>query len=169
MEQKYISIFLKTKKEINNEFWLKWYQDTKKIVELVGYKITHLGIDSENFDSGKIRTFIKNENKIINEIKNENKINSISVISLPEDYKTAAFDYDITIGMDKINIIASMKKEIFLNNEVNEKKLIDYISKYGEKGTGEIFEMGGEEFPLGYAAGFNEESFYKTLKIIKKI
>lgn len=109
----------------------------------------------------------KNEKKVLNEIKSGQEIKYISMFSLPEDFQSASFDYDVMIVRNSQFTTVTVNKGDF--NKIDEQKLVQLLSKYVNKGQCEIYEMDRYESPLIYASKANPTSFFKTLKIIKEI
>ena len=111
----------------------KWYS-TRKVVKLVsicwksceklGYKLTHIGIQSKSFCSGKILTVARKKKDILASIADGEKPLSLSCYSLPKDYRIASFDYDFYVFVRKnifrlswrrMIIVSLTVKVLFLN------------------------------------------------------
>ena len=54
MENETISITFNCDVDGDNAKWIQWYNDAKKIIRLLGYEPTHVGIDSTTLTSGKV-------------------------------------------------------------------------------------------------------------------
>lgn len=52
MDEKVISITI-WGNGIQQEKWLNWYQYVENLAKSLGYKLTHIGIQSKSFCSGK--------------------------------------------------------------------------------------------------------------------
>lgn len=167
MENETISITFNGDVDRDNAKWIQWYNDAKKIIRLLGYEPTHVGIDSTTLTSGKVMMLRKREKKIINSIENGDKIKYISMFSLPDGYKSASFDYNVLLARDYGYISLIMNKNDF--NNIQEETIISILKKYIDVKFGEVYEMDRREFPLFYAAKDSLASSFKTLKIIKEI
>ena len=167
MENETISITFNGVVDGDNAKWIQWYNDAKKIIRLLGYEPTHVGIDSTTLTSGKVMMLRKSEKKIVNSIKNGDKIKYISMFSLPDGYKSASFDYNVLLARDYGYITLIMNKSDF--NNIQEETIISILRKYIDVKFGEVYEMYRSEFPLFYAAKDSPASSFKTLKIIKEI
>lgn len=64
MEEKVIAITL-WGNGIQKEKWLNWYQDVENLMKSLGYKPTHIGIQSKSFCSGKILTVARKKKDIL--------------------------------------------------------------------------------------------------------
>ena len=167
MENETISITFNGKVEEDNSKWIKWYNEAKKIISLLGYEPTHVGISSAKLNSGKVMILKRNEKKVIASMENGDKIKYLSMYSLPDNYNSASFDYNVLLGRDSDYIILIMNKSDF--NNIDEGILVGILEEYIDVKSGEIYEMDRNEVPLFYAAKDNPSSSFKTLKIIKRI
>lgn len=167
MENTTISITFNGEIDDNNVRWMQWYNDAKRIVRLLGYEPTHVGISGTAFKSGKVLSVSKSEKKILKSLENGDSIYYISLFSLPKDYKIASIDYDVLVARDEGFITLIMNKKSFDSKQEDE--LINILKKYISVHTGEIYEMDREEIPLLYAAKDNPPNIFKTLKILRAI
>ncbi len=167
MEKETISITIYGE-NIDNDFkWEEWYKDAKKIIESLGYDYNYVGVRTQKLNSGKVMKLGRNEKKVLNEIKSSQEIKYISMFSLPEDFQSASFDYDVMIVRNSQFTTLTVNKGDF--NKIDEQKLLQLLSKYIDNVHGEIYEMDRYESPLIYASKATPISFFKTLKIIKEI
>lgn len=167
METSTVSITFNGKIDNDNEKWIQWYKDAKMLIELMGYIPTHVGIGGVAFKSGKVLSISKSEKKILKSLENGDEVYYISLFSLPKDYKSASFDYDVLVARDEGYVTLIANKGAFDYMQENEliSKLRGYISASG----GEIYEMDRDEVPLLYAAKDNPPNMYKSLKVLKTI
>lgn len=147
--------------------WYEWYEDAKKTIELLGYECNYVGTRTSKLNSGKVMKLSGNEKKVLNEIKSGQEIKYISMFSLPEDFKSASFDYNVMIVRNSSFITLIVNKDDF--NKIDKKNTLQRLSKYVSNGIVEIYEMDRYESPLIYASKANPISSFKTLKIIKDI
>ncbi|WP_152513204.1 hypothetical protein [Clostridium sp. BL8] len=91
----------------------------------------------------------------------------MSVYSLPDDFTTAAFDYNVLLTRNSKFLSMIVNKEVYLNLSLD--STLSELEKFIKLNSGEIYEMHRDESPLLYAAGLNEASEFDTLKIIKKL
>ncbi len=165
MEEKVISITL-WGNGIQKEKWLNWYQDVEKLMKNLGYKPTHIGIQSKSFCSGKILTVARKKKDILATIAAGEKPSSFSCYSLPKDYRTASFDYDF-LGVRKEGYISVIVKEVDYN-KLNIKSVISQLKEYINYEYGEIYMMSKEEMPLIYATTRNLDNI-KSFSLIEEI
>ena len=154
-------------KLLNEHSWNEWYIDVKKIFEMLELNITHLGIDSPRYHSGKVLTVSRKEKEILQSFEEGEFPTSFSCYSLPKDYRTAAFDYNLFILRREDLITIIMKEEYYDVDKAD--SFITVLNKYIDMERGQIYEMDISDLPLFYARGANDISFYKTLKVIKNL
>lgn len=99
-------------------------------------------------------------------INNNEDIKWLSIYSLPENFTSASFDYNVLITRNKKYLSIIMNKEVYLN--LNLEETLSELKNFIELNYGEIYEMNRSESPLLYASGLNEVSEFETLKILKK-
>ena len=154
-------------KLLNEHSWNEWYIDVKKIFGVLGLDVTHLGVISSRYHSGKVLTVSRKEKEILRSFEEGELPTSFSCYSLPKDYRTAAFDYNLFIVRREDLITIIMKEEYYDADKVD--SFITIINKYIDMERGQIYEMDINDLPLFYARGANDISFYKTLKVIKNL
>ncbi|MBR3598959.1 MAG: hypothetical protein IKL53_03685 [Lachnospiraceae bacterium] len=167
MENTTISITFNGTIDNDNSRWMQWYNDAKEIVRLLGYEPTHVGVSGSAFKSGKVLNLSKNEKKICRSIENGDSVQYISLFSLPKDYKSASFDYDVFIARDEGYVTLTMNQSTFAH--IQEDELLNMLRKHICVHSGEIYEMDRDEVPLLYAAKDNATNMFNTLRIIKTI
>ena len=165
MEEKVISITLwgnGTKKGK----WLDWYYENKNLMKDLGYKLTHIGIQSQSFTSGKILTVARKEKEILSKISDGEIPFSFACYSLLKNYKTASFDYEI-LSVRKEEYISIIIKEVDYDR-LNIQDVISMMKKYIDYEYGEIYITSRAEMPLLYAATRNADNI-KSYSLLKKI
>ncbi len=155
--------------EINQESqtWERWYESSKKIMSSLGYDSNYASIDSDSKKSGEVTKIDNIEKKILKSINSGDSINWISIYSLPEDFKSAAFDYNMVITRSNTFVSLTINKDRYKSGD--EDRLINILKEYIDFNEGEVFELNRDESPLGYILKANSVDFYETLKIVKKI
>lgn len=119
----------------------------------LGYKPTHIGIQSKSFCSGEILTVARKKKDILATIAAGENPSSFSCYSLRKDYRTASFDYDF-LCVRKEEYISVIVKEADYN-KLNSKSVISKLKDYINYEYGEIYIMSKKEMPLIYAATRN--------------
>ena len=165
MEEKVISITL-WGNGIQKEKWLNWYQDVENIMKILGYKPTHIGIQSKTFCSGKILTVARKKKDILATIAAGENPSSFSFYSLPKDYRTASFDYDF-LCVRKEEYISVIVKDVDYG-KLNIESVISQLKDYINYEYGEIYIMSKKEMPLIYAATRNLDNI-KSFSLIVEI
>jgi hypothetical protein len=162
-----ISITLYGEIKENRKKWINWYEDAKKIVKSLGYEPNYFSVESSALKFGEVMELEKNEKKLLKAIEAEDKIEWIAVYSLPLDYSSASFDYDVLLA--RTNEYVTFITNISDFNKINEEFLVSSLKKYILCKEGEIYEMDRDESPLIYASKANPPSSFSTLKVIKKL
>lgn len=165
MEEKVISITL-WGNGIQKENWLNWYQDIENLMKSLGYKLTHIGIQSKTFCSGKILTVARKKKDILATIAAGENPSSFSCYSLPKDYRIASFDYDF-LCVRKEGYISVIVKDVDYD-KLNIKSVISRLKDYINYEHGEIYIMSKKEMPLIYAATRNSDNI-KSFSLIEEI
>lgn len=165
MDTKTISIVFHVEATLDNDLWESWLFDAQLISELLGYKSTHFGFTTSKNKSGKIKEINNASKKIGQAIEEGQRIKHISIFSLPPNFESASFDYNVMVVRSIKYVTVIMKAQDY--SEVTRLKITNILNKYIHKCDGEIFEMLKSEFPLSYSAKANNAQYYKTLNIIK--
>lgn len=144
--------------------WIEWYGYICFLFDDLGYPRTHLAITSEKFNSGKIVTVNRSEKKILQMLEDGLLPVGLDLFSLPKDYKSASFDYDVcaTRGKDFISVIFNSCDF----NRMDVQSLVFNMKQYIEFDNGEIYRMDRNEMPLIYAAQANSLDAYKSLEVM---
>lgn len=167
MQDIVVSITLYGKLESESKYsWIEWYEYCKKIVLNLGYVPNYISIESDSIKTNKILNLVKKEKKVLLSINNNEDIKWLSIYSLPENFTSASFDYNVLITRNKNYLSIIMNKEVYLN--LNLEETLSELKNFIELNYGEIYEMNRSESPLLYASGLNEVSEFETLKILKK-
>ncbi|PXV84493.1 hypothetical protein C8E03_1294 [Lachnotalea glycerini] len=150
----------------NSADWKKWYFDSKKICELLGYEANYLSITGDGITNTKIKTIKRSENKTLKMVEENASLDSFSIYVLPDNFTSAISDFTITASRAENYVTIIMDKSKYI--EIDPKTYIEILQNHISMDYGEIYEMDIFECPEMYAAKVNDPSFYKTLHIIKK-
>lgn len=154
-------------KMLNEYSWNDWYYDNKKIFSELGLNITHLGVISPRYNSGKVLTVLRKEKEILENLKKGEIPTSFSCYALPHGYRCASFDYELLVVRNEELISIIMLKKYFSEKKIE--LFIKIIKKYINMERGQIYEMDRNEVPLLYATGLNSPEFYKSLNIYQDL
>lgn len=143
--------------------WNDWYQKAMVIFKTLGYEYNYLG--SNIWNDGKIKTVTRGEKKLLDAIRDEDILDSVSMFSLPKDFKSASFDYDVLIVRNKEFTTLIVNKSDY--DKLSKANIIAFFLDYVNNPKIEIYEMNRYEMPLLYASKANPISFFNTLKILK--
>ncbi|MCR5609272.1 MAG: hypothetical protein K6G26_09440 [Lachnospiraceae bacterium] len=146
--------------------WVAWYMFVKQLFNSYNLEVSHLGIASESFKSGKIVTTKRKEKTLISKLNEGEVPRCIECYSLLEDFRIAMFDYKmLCIRTEKF--IAIVFKEEYLGI-IDEKNILE-MKEYINFSDGEVFSTDIKEVPLLYAYAKNANGLetYKFIKTIK--
>ena len=152
------------------ETFLNWLEYCKELMNRFGFIANYVGVTSESFRSGKIRSLTKIENKIRQAINKGENINYIAVYSLPNNFKLAALDFNISMciynNLPPMFVTFTVRRELFKG--VNYEDIIGRLKHFIKFKNGEIYDIDIEEFPESYAFKANKDSSYKSLNVQKR-
>lgn len=154
-----------------SSYWHEWYLFAKQIIHDLGYTSNYLGVKGESFKSGKYLTIGRTENRLIRAIESKEKIDYITVLSLPDNFKQAVFDYYIELSRicckDRKSIFVSMDESVYERLSENVDDFIEQLKIHIDFECGQLFQLQRKESAFFYAMKANSPSYYKSLKIIK--
>ncbi|MCR5608953.1 MAG: hypothetical protein K6G26_07815 [Lachnospiraceae bacterium] len=146
--------------------WIDWYMYVKQLFNSLKLNVSHLGVISESFKSGKIVTTKRKEKTLISKM-NEGEIpESVECYSLSDDFRIAMFDYKLLCVRTEQYIALVFKDEyIGIIDEKNILKMKEYINF----SDGVVFSTDIKEVPLLYAdvKNANDLETYEFIKTIK--
>lgn len=148
--------------------WLKWYDYAIQQIKSIGFVPNYIGVKGESFNSTKLTTIKRTEAKLKESFQRNEIINRISLYSLPDNFKTAAFDYAVYLSRDtdkgeNANVMMTVSSSTF--SQLNHQSIVDNLKSHIQFSSGQIFEMVGED-PLIYALKANPPTSFKTLRVI---
>ena len=146
--------------------WLEWYNYVGTLFEKIGYERTHIAMGSDSYTNKKIVTVSRKEKQILQILKNGGKPTRFSCYSLPKDYKTAAFGYNVMMVRESDYTTLIMNMSDFAKIDVD--SIISQLMQYIVFECGEIYQMDRAEMPLIYAARANPIDSFKSYNSIKK-
>lgn len=152
-----------------NENWYEWYLDSQNLFSILGYRMTHLGVIGDAFRSKGAVTVARKEKAILAALKRGEKPSSFSCFSLPKDFRTVAYDYDVHLvrDVDENFIFLTINFSDF--SEEKEKAFLELMGKHFITAEGEIYQMDRSETPLMYAFKEGPLDRYQSLRVLKKI
>ena len=145
--------------------WIEWYNSIGLIFQSLGYKRTHIGMQSQSYSNSKIVTAARKEAHILQLLQNEEP-QTLSCYALPKEFRTAAFDYE-ELAVREAGYISLIVKENDLKR-MDVDAVIEQLIQYIEFEDGELYRMDRSEMPLLYAAKANSVEWYKTLEVLRK-
>ena len=111
-------------------------------------------------------TVSRKEKQILQILKNGGKPTGFSCISLPKEYKIAAFDYNVMMVRESKYITLIINMSDFTKIDVD--SILSQLVQYIEFECGEIYQMDRAEMPLIYAERLNSIDSFKSYNSIKK-
>jgi hypothetical protein len=155
-----------------SEIWQKWVNFCTELAQKTTNNIEYVGVKGDGFNNSDVVRYDNIKQKLSHAITNQKSFESISMYSLPENFRQAAFDYDIYIsrvrGKRASYVLTTISNEIILKEKVNLVDLKEHISKFVNKEKGIIFEMDINEFPPKYIMGKGKDTNFRTLKVFEE-
>lgn len=156
------------KGESSYDDWINWIYSAELICNLLGFKSNFYSIYVKGDKSYNFKQAKNAINKIHTLKENNHEIINISIYVLPENYKTLAFDFIITLSRNfgyakYITLIANDNYGIVLDDD----KIINKLNNNITATRCEIYEMDIEECPEMYASGVINQKNIKSLNILK--
>lgn len=162
--------------EIDKDYaaWDKWIADAAKICTKLGYELTHYSIGVVNEKGrvpGKLSPISGVSRKIANIKKNAESISGITFLVLPTNYKSAAFDFTITLSRNAsyTTLIINQKYVSVIPAGDDESVIVGILQNNIDATNGERYEMEITDCPEFYAGKANPQKFFKSLKNIKAL
>lgn len=154
----------------NLDSWILWVEIAEKIFSYLGVCITECGVLSKN--GNRIKSVKNIKEKLIKLYEKGDVIKSISFYSLKENYNSYIFDFTVSLTRNScfdsyVTLILNYK--YYFNFEIADEKIVELLRNSIIAEEGEIYEMDIDECPEFYAGKANPKTFYKTLKVLKKI
>jgi len=151
--------------------WLNWLDISDEIFAVLHLKPTECGILSKK--GTNIKSLKNLRKKLVTLYEKGDVINGLTILTLQPEYSSCGFDFTITLtrnGAHTPYITLILNYQYYNADSIdNEDRIIELLKAGIDNAKGEIYEMDIEECPEFYAAKANPKSFYKTLKVIKKI
>lgn len=142
------------------------YNKAKQLFETTGYDHNYFAYISSNFKSGKV-IHIKNEKRLKKEIEeNYENVKVIELYSLIDDFKQAAFDYNVYMRISRENMMFTINKSDYSKDLYS--AFVSLFKNVYHAGNIEVFELDKREWPLTYVCKDNDIEYYKTLVVLEK-
>lgn len=151
--------------ETSYESWEQWINNAYTICDILGYEINYYDFSVMGKISGKIHPISGMRRKLTNIQNKEDTIKGMSLIVLPKEYESAAFDYIITLARNKNYVTLVINQEYGMN--IDETAIIKLLRRNITPSSGEIYEMDIYECPEFYAAKANAKEYFKSLKVVE--
>ena len=151
--------------------WDKWIIDALAICTRLGCEATHysIGVIGEKGKiPGRLSPISGLSRKIAHVKKKGETISGLTLLVLPANYKSVAFDFIITLSRNAsyITLIINQKYVSVLPAGEVESVIVDRLQNNIDATDGERYEMEITDCPEFYAGKANPQEFYKSLKNI---
>ena len=155
--------------ELDRSFdaWEQWTMDAFSICNVLGYEANYYDVSASDKNSGKARPIAGMQKKMANVKKKNDIITGISIMVLPENYSSAAFDYVICLSRNANYITCIINEEYKMNDD--EVKIISILKRNIIASSGEIYTLDIYDCPEFYAAKAKSKESFKSLKVIKSL
>ena len=147
--------------------WERWIEDALSICDGLGFEANYYGVEVADKLGGKAHPISGLSKKVANAKKNNDIITGISIMVLPENFSSVAFDYIITLSRNANYITLIINEDYEMR--VDEPVIIDALRNNIVACSGEVYEMDIYECPEVYARKVNRKESFKSLKIIASL
>jgi hypothetical protein len=155
----------------NSLSWRDFYNYTTGLIESLKLNPNYLGLTGQSFKTGKVSLLSKTHKKLFKALEDREELVSMAIYSLPEDFKTAAFDYNVYICRTKQSkhphLIATFSDVLF--ETLNHDEVIAQLKRFIHFESGQVFQLKNLESPQIYASKANSLTAFKSLKIIEEL
>lgn len=152
---------------LDSKKWLDFYNYISNFIQSINLVPNYIAVSSESIKSSKISPLKRVEKKLYTAIDNKEEISSLSIYSLPDNFETAAFDYNAYIcrtnRLKYSHIIVTLPIEIY--KKIDYRGLIVELKNFIDFKEGEIFNLSNLESPHLYASKANAPSAFKSLDV----
>jgi len=148
--------------------WWDFYEYAKELIKRLGFSPNHFGIQSTTFNLDKVLDLDKVEQKLRKVIESGEEIRSLELMALPENFKLASFDYDVSVLRYKdfyphhVTLVVR-DKEKFKSLNLND--VIKELKKFAEFSSGQVYELSVSEDPLIFAIKGKPVTNFKGIRI----
>lgn len=165
--KKTVSITIYGEADDKSSVWSSWINYVEALTAQLHYPSTHVSVRGDTFKSAKVTVFNRTKKRLLKALEKEEGFKWISFYSLPDDFKTAAFDYEILAARTANFVTLILSEAIFSQIDVDQ--VVEELKAFIVFREGEIYELDIEETPMIYATKCNSVSSFKTLKILHKL
>lgn len=156
---------------VDSKKWLDFYNYVSNFIKSINLVPNYMALSSKSIKSSKISSVKRLEKNLFKAVESKEEISSLSIYSLPDNFETAAFDYNAyicrTTRLKYSHIIVTIPIEIF--EKIDHKEFIMGLKNFIDFKDGEIFYMSILESPQLYASKANAPSTFKTLEVTANI
>ncbi|MCG3086908.1 hypothetical protein [Sporosarcina cyprini] len=103
---------------LNSNKWLYFYNYVLNFIKSINLSSNYMAVSSESIKSSKISPIRRGEKNLLSAIENKEEISSLSIYSLPDNFETAAYDYNAYIcrtnRLKYSHIIITLPIEIYI-------------------------------------------------------
>lgn len=151
--------------------WSEWYRFSTDLADSLGCPVNYLGVSGQSFKSGKILKRKGAEKRLLNELNAGGGVESIELYSLPGNFQTAAFDFQLYMTREyrskESYILFTVKSEFFPLERCD--SIVNILKDFIGFTNGQIFEMAIDETPQFYAAKVNSLDAFSTLRVVREL
>ena len=148
--------------------WKDWLAYAKSVSEMLDYKLTHFGVESDSWKDGNVKTLSRSGKRLLEIIHNYENIEHLSFYSLPKNYHTASGSKELYLELYPRGKWVYCEFLLEKYNESLGKELINGMGDFVACHKREIFTVGKDQCTYNYAfKGRGDDiSQYPTLEIL---
>ena len=151
--------------DTNYDAWEQWIRDAFSICSMLGYEANYYDMGTVSKRAGKAHSISGIQRKITNIKKSNDIITGISIMVLPDEYSSVAFDYVISLSRNANYITLIINEDYIMN--LDEVAIINILKGNIVASGGEVYTMDIYDCPEFYAGKANPKETFKSLKVIK--
>lgn len=148
--------------------WKDWLAYAKSVSEMLDYKLTHFGIESDSWKDGNVKTLSRSGKRLLEIIHNYENIEHLSFYSLPKNYHTACGSNELYIDLNARRKYVYCEFPLEKYNESLGERLLNDMGNFIICNKSEIFTMEKSRGAINYVfKGMGDDiSKYPTLEIL---
>lgn len=149
-----------------NKGWVDWFRFMEDSSKLFGSPLTHFGIKGDGLGTKDIRSIDK-FSKVRNVIETS-KVEWLSGYSLPKDFQTAVFDYNVHMNLCSSYVSISVKESYAASLLSDSDDWMQKATRFCLFRNGMLFQMDENESPLLYVSGSSSQKSFSSMSVIKE-
>lgn len=150
----------------SSQGWIEWFRFMEDSSKFLGSPLTHFGIKGDGLGTKNIRSIDKFP-KVEAAIKTT-RVDWLSGYSLPKEFQTAVFDYNIHMNLSS-SYVSFSAREAFAKPLLSDpEEWRQRVTQFCSFRTGMLFQMDESECPLLFISGSASKENFRSMNILKE-